>query len=271
MKIIKVYQKFITERSFSKNSVIDDLFRKDLEKKIASGKELTLIDIVAQQDVYCGNHTNPEDDTEVCGYHYGEAVEGKRDEWVEKVRGMKCPGCGGEVGETVLYVGPEELDSYEEKLPGDGFYIFSKEELKSKSESPEENTLTPTDDEDKPNAAVGKQEVKKVSSPKEISLYLQKNIRPITLCYLNILPEKFKGIGKGKMNEKTIQDELLKLQRECNYGDPMRAKEAIASWNRFISPVLTSDAGKSNMGIWLGKSDGKKYGDIVKDFESMLL
>ena len=109
----------------------------------------------------------------------------------------------------------------------------------------------------------------KIVSPKEIYSFLEKNLRPITLCYTNILPNLFKGIGKGKMNERVIQDELLNLQRELKYDDKVRAKEAIARWGRFINPMRLSPEGKNNFQMWIESSDGRKYGDIIKDFESM--
>jgi hypothetical protein len=109
----------------------------------------------------------------------------------------------------------------------------------------------------------------KIVSPKEIYSILEKNLRPITLCYTNILPNKFKGIGKGKMNERTIEDELLNLQRELKYDDKVRAKEAIARWGRFINPMRLSSEGKNNFQMWIESSDGRKYGDIIKEFELM--
>lgn len=109
----------------------------------------------------------------------------------------------------------------------------------------------------------------KIVSPKEIYSFLEKNLRPITLCYTNILPNKFKGLGKGKMNERNIQDELLNLQRELKYDDKVRAKEAIARWIRFINPMRLSPEGKNNFQMWIESSDGRKYGDIIKEFELM--
>ena len=86
---------------------------------------------------------------------------------------------------------------------------------------------------------------------------------------IDILPNKFKGIGKGKMNERTIEDELLNLQRELKYDDKVRAKEAIARWGRFINPMRLSPEGKNNFQMWIESSDGRKYGDIIKEFELM--
>jgi hypothetical protein len=107
-------------------------------------------------------------------------------------------------------------------------------------------------------------------SPKEIDSLLEKDIRPILLCYTNILPEKFKGVGPGKMNEKTIQEALMKLQRECKYGDVMRAKEAVGTWVRFIYTMKSSSEGLNNWNNWLKTSNGKKYGKIVQEFEKKI-
>ena len=107
-------------------------------------------------------------------------------------------------------------------------------------------------------------------SPREIYSLLEKDIRPILLCYTNILPEKFKGVGPGKMNEKTIQESLMKLQRECKYNDMMRAKEAVGAWVKFIYTMKSSSEGVNNWNNWLKTSNGKKYGKIVQEFEKKI-
>lgn len=235
MKIIKVYQKFITEKSFNKESVIDELNRKELEKKIASGKKLNLTDIIANQDVYCGNYTNPEDDTEVCGYHYGEAVEGKRDEWAEKMRGMKCPGCGEVVGNLVEYISPDDLDSYEAKLPGGGFYIFSKgtedkELLTNNPDNTKSSTTTSkssTTPIDVKSEEDGEKPPKWVKNPKSwamdkiVSLLTPENINQIANCYISSGIFDFKELDNLKSNMKAIY-QSSKNKKESDVTDHIR-------------------------------------------------
>jgi hypothetical protein len=62
MKHIKIYQKFITERVFNTDSIIDRVNKMALDKKISSGVNLTLADVIPDYDLYCGNHTNTDND-----------------------------------------------------------------------------------------------------------------------------------------------------------------------------------------------------------------
>ena len=63
-------------------SVIDDLNKKARDEKSEAGEELTLYDITAGYDLYCGNYTNT-DESEICGYSFGERVPGPVDKFVK--------------------------------------------------------------------------------------------------------------------------------------------------------------------------------------------
>jgi len=267
MKIIKVYQKFITERSFNKESVIDELFRKDLEKKIASGKKLNLTDIIANQDVYCGNYTNPEDDTEVCGYHYGEAVEGKRDEWAEKIRGMKCPGCGEVVGNLVEYISPDDLDSYEAKLPGGGFYIFSKgtEDKELLTNNPD-NTKSPTTTSKSSTTPIEDKIDPTKIDPTKIYDHIEKNINVLVDAYLAISPQRY----KATFTKDVIRKGLVRLQQECKFKDLSRAKEALDVFGDLMKPMVDDANYSKNIKTWRLGSNGKKYYVVFKDFAMLV-
>jgi hypothetical protein len=255
-------------KSFSEinetNSVIDAVNKKAFQRKMDTVGYLTLDDIVGNFDIYCGIHKNS-GNKEICGYYYGESNligPDKEENWSKKVYGTKCPNCKGIVGNIVQWVSNEDLNNYEEEdLPGEGFYFLSQEDEKE-IKSDNKNSNVEKDSEEKPS-------VKKVL-PKDVYSFLEENLRPITLCYTNILPEKFKGVGPGKMNERSIQDALLKLQRECKYGDVMRAKEAVGTWVRFIYTMKSSREGLNNWNNWLKTSNGKKYGLIVQEFEKKI-
>ena len=118
MKYLKIFEEF---------SVIDSLNKKALQDKMSSDETLTLDDVIGGYEIYCGNYTDS-DETEICGYSFGEiSPDLKKGEFAKKALGHKCPDCNMTIGNITQWVSQEDVDSFEVKLPGEGFYLFSKE------------------------------------------------------------------------------------------------------------------------------------------------
>lgn len=118
MKHLKIFEEF---------SVIDSLNKKALQDKMSSDETLTLDDVIGGYEIYCGNYTDS-DEKEICGYSFGEiSPDLKKGEFAKKAIGHKCPDCDMKIGNITQWVSQEDVDSFEVKLPGEGFYLFSKE------------------------------------------------------------------------------------------------------------------------------------------------
>lgn len=118
MKYLKIFEEF---------SVIDSINKKALQDKMSSDETLTLDDVIGGYEIYCGNYTNT-DETEICGYSFGEiSPDLKKDEFAKKALGHKCPECDMTIGNITQWISQEDVDAYEVELPGEGFYLFSKE------------------------------------------------------------------------------------------------------------------------------------------------
>jgi hypothetical protein len=232
---------------------------KNIEKRVASGENLTLSDVMPGYDIYCGNHIN-NNDTEVCGYYFGEVEPS--DDWSKKVLGRRCPDCDMTIGNVVLYVGKNDLESYEEQLPGEGFYLFSKE-------TEDEELLT-----DNPNNS----STPKNSSPKEtdneeqlnstkIHDFLDKNFNIILNAYVAITPHEH----KQKMNDVFIRTGLERLRRECKFNNLKRTEEAIKVFNDLMRPMMEDTWVHPNKNIetWRLGSNGKKYYNLFRKFRTM--
>ena len=231
--------------------VIDDLNKKARDEKSEAGEELTLSDITAGYDIYCGNHTNADDETEICGYLFGERNPGPAANFVKTILKRKCPDCGMEIGNRVMYV--DNVNDYEEKLPGVGFYINPKS-LDLESKETTENT---------PKQSGSEESV--VKSNFDICFYLDKYINVLLAAYVAITPQKH----KVKINEVTVRKALEKLRRECKYKDDKRSEAAIKEFNMFMDPMI-ADAVEKNIPTWRLGSNGKKYYGVFKEFTDQI-
>ena len=241
MKHLKIFEEFNTDI-------------KDIEKRVASGENLTLSDVMPGYDIYCGNHTNKDNDTEVCGYYFGEIEPS--DDWSKKALGRRCPDCDMTIGNVALYVGKNDLNAYEEKLPGEGFYLFSKEtedkellndnpdNTKSSTTKPEENKLDPT----------------------KIHSHIEKYINVLVDAYLAISTQRY----KATFTKDVIRKGLVRLQQECKFNDLSRAKEAIKVFNGSMKPMMNDVLNSKNIETWKLGANGKKYYSVFKDFTTMV-
>lgn len=239
--------------------MIDDLNKQAISKKTEAGEELTVLDITTGSDIYCGNHTNPNNESEICGYYFGEKNDGPAKEFAEKIVKRKCPDCGMEIGRRVMYISNEELREYEEDLPGEGFYLFSKDD---ESDLPIQNGGEENKSDPMQNSG-DKENVMK-SNSSDIFNHLEKYFNVLLAAYVAITPQKH----KVKINESSIRKAMETLRRECKYKDNKRTEDAIKEFNMFISPMML-DAGK-NIQTWKLGSNGKKYYDVFNSFITQL-
>ena len=233
--------------------VIDDLNKKARDQKSEAGEELSISDITAGSDIYCGNHTNTDDEFEICGYYFGEMNPGAGTDFVKKINKRKCPDCGMQIGRRVMYVSDEDLKSYEEDLPGEGFYLFSKER----------DNESDSDSSEPIQKVVSKGSVVK-SSSHDISYYMDKYFNVLLAAYVSITPQKH----QANINEVSIRKALETLRRECKSKDNKRSKEAIEKFNMLMDPMM-ADAEKS-IHTWTLGSNGKKYYETFKGFVDQL-
>jgi hypothetical protein len=233
--------------------LIDYLNKKEIDKKSEAGEELSISDITAGSDIYCGNHTNTDDEFEICGYYFGEMNPGAGSDFVKNITKRKCPDCGMQIGRRVMHVSTEDLETYEEDLPGEGFYLFSKE---GDNESDSDSS--------KPIQKVDSQERVVKTSSHDISYYMDKYFNVLLAAYVAITPQKH----QVNINEVSIRKALETLRRECKYKDNKRSKEAIEKFNMMMDPMM-ADAEKS-IHTWTLGSNGKKYYETFKGFVDQL-
>ena len=243
MKHLKIFEEFNTDI-------------RDIELKVASGENLTLSDVMPGYDIYCGNFKN--NDTEVCGYWFGKIKfqSSLAKDVSEMLLGVKCPDCNMRVGNIVEYISENDLDSYELKLPGGGFYLFSKEtrdkqlltnnpdNTKSSTATPEENKLDPT----------------------KIYNHIEKYINVLVDTYLAISTQRY----KATFTKDVIRKGLVRLQQECKFKDLSRAKEAIKVFNGSMKPMMDDVLNSKNIETWKLGANGKKYYSVFKDFTTMV-
>ena len=244
MKHLKIFEEFNTDI-------------KDIEKRVASGENLTLSDVMPGYDIYCGNHTNKDNDTEVCGYYFGEIEPS--DEWTKKAIGRRCPDCDMTIGNVVLYVGKNDLDAYEEKLPGEGFYLFSKETEDKELLTNDTNNSSSTKPEEKTNVET------KLESNK-IYDHIEKNINVLVDAYVAITTQRY----KATFTKDVIRKGLVRLQQECKFNDIKRTKEAIKVFNDSMKPMMDDVLKSKNIETWKLGSNGKKYYNVFNDFRNMV-
>jgi hypothetical protein len=241
MKYLKIFEEFNTDI-------------KDIEKRVASGENLTLSDVMPGYDIYCGNHTNKDNDTEVCGYYFGEIEPS--DDWSKKALGRRCPDCDMTIGNVALYVGKNDLNAYEEKLPGEGFYLFSKET--------EDKELL-NDNPDNTKNSTTKSEENKLD-PTKIYNHIEKYINVLVDTYLAISTQRY----KATFTKDVIRKGLVRLQQECKFKDLSRAKEAIKVFNGSMKPMMDDVLNSKNIETWKLGANGKKYYSVFKDFTTMV-
>jgi len=242
MKYLKIFEEFNTDI-------------KDIEKRVASGENLTLSDVMPGYDIYCGNHTNKDNDTEVCGYYFGEIEPS--DDWSKKALGRRCPDCDMTIGNVALYVSKNDLNAYEEKLPGEGFYLFSKET--------EDKELLNDNPDNTKNSTTTKPEENKLD-PTKIYNHIEKYINVLVDAYLAISTQRY----KATFTKDVIRKGLVRLQQECKFNDLSRAKEAIKVFNGSMKPMMDDVLNSKNIETWKLGANGKKYYSVFKDFTTMV-
>ena len=249
--------------------VIDDLNKKARDEKSEAGEELTLYDITAGYDLYCGNYTNT-DESEICGYSFGERVPGPVDKFVKIILKRQCPDCGMEIGNRVQYISDEDLKSYEVDLPGVGFYLFPKS-LDFKSGETGENTpqqngsMNKIGPDNKKTPSVDLDDSKKPINSTEIYKHIEKYINVLVDAYVAITPQRY----KATFTKDVIRKGLVRLQQECKFNDLKRTEAAIKVFGDLMAPMMLDVSKTKNIETWKLGSNGKKYGDVFQDFFTM--
>ena len=251
-------------------SVIDDLNKKARDEKSEAGEELTLYDITAGYDIYCGNYTNT-DESEICGYSFGERNPGPVDKFVKNILKRQCPDCGMEIGNRVQYISDEDLKSYEVDLPGVGFYLFPKSlDFKSGEtieNKPEQNgSMNKIGPDNKKTPSVDLDDSKKPINSTEIYKHIEKNINVLVDAYVAITPQRY----RETFTKDVIRRGLVRLQQECKFNDLKRTKEAIGVFNDSMKPMMDDVLKSKNIETWKLGSNGKKYYNVFNDFRNMV-
>ena len=249
--------------------VIDDLNKKARDEKSEAGEELTLYDITAGYDIYCGNYTNT-DESEICGYSFGERVPGPVDKFVKIILKRQCPDCGMEIGNRVQYIS-DDLKNYEVDLPGRGFYLFPKSlDFKSGEtieNKPEQNgSMNKIGPDNKKTPSVDLDDSKKPINSTEIYKHIEKYINVLADAYVAITPQRY----KATFTKDVIRRGLVRLQQECKFNDLKRTKEAIGVFNDSMKPMMDDVLKSKNIETWKLGSNGKKYYNVFNDFRNMV-
>jgi hypothetical protein len=261
-------------------SVIDNLNKEALMKKQES-EDLTVSDILAGYDIYCGNHTNT-DESEICGYSFGEREPGPEDKFVKNILTRQCPDCGMEIGNRVVLISDVDEERKENlfglgrtgiELPGTGFYLFPKSlDSETIENTPKQNgsmkkigpnTITGfygLDDSKKPRS-----KFLDYGSSTEIYKHIEKYINVLVDAYLAITTQKY----RKTFTKDVIRGGLVRLQQECKFNDLKRTEAAIKVFGDLMAPMMLDVSKTKNIETWKLGSNGKKYGDVFQDFFNM--
>lgn len=261
-------------------SMVDGLNNRALIKKQES-EGLTVIDILANYDIWCGNHTNPSDKTDICGHSFGvrsypytntvnnlqsDTRKISDDKWAQEILKEKCPDCGMKIGSRVVYISDEDQNRPETlfgpgrtgiELPGTGFYLLPKgTDFEAETEVKQSGSGNKIE--------AGFDEQKKPINSTEIYKHIEKYINVLADALVDITTQRY----RETFTKEVIRRGLVRLQQECKFNDPERTEAAIKVFRDLMAPMMQDNT--KNIQTWKLGSNGKKYGGVFNDFFSLV-